>query len=36
MRRTLFEAFKKTFEDPEFKKAFEAFGRHDLCRAGSD
>jgi putative tricarboxylic transport membrane protein len=26
VRKTLYEAFKKTFEDPEFKKAFEAFG----------
>ncbi len=26
MRRTLLEAFKKTFEDPEFKKAFDTFG----------
>lgn len=25
-RRILFDAFKKTYEDPEFKKAFEAFG----------
>jgi tripartite-type tricarboxylate transporter receptor subunit TctC len=25
-RKILFDAFKKTFDDPEFKKAFEAFG----------
>ena len=34
-KKTLFEAFKKTFDDPEFKKAFDVFGEAPMF-AGTD
>jgi len=34
-KKTLFEAFKKTFDDPEFKKAFDVFGEAPVF-AGTD
>jgi tripartite-type tricarboxylate transporter receptor subunit TctC len=30
IRKTLYDAFKKTFDDPACKKAFEAFGEEPL------
>jgi tripartite-type tricarboxylate transporter receptor subunit TctC len=35
VKATLFNAFKKTFEDPEFKKAFEAFGEAPMFLDGA-
>jgi tripartite-type tricarboxylate transporter receptor subunit TctC len=30
IRKTLYNAFKQTFDDPAFQKAFEAFGEQPL------